>query len=405
MESKLRSNIWKYYAIGFFRFFLICMPVIVPFYQSNGLTLTEVFLLQGAFSATIVLSEIPSGYWADVVGRKKSVVIGTVLFTAGFWIYSFSHGFYGFLVAEIIMGAGAAFVSGADSALVYESLVALNETERYKSIEGKRIAVESFSETDASILGGFVAVYSLRLPFVLEAAVTTFSIFLAISLHEPPREKSAVNGSHVKQLIDIMKFSLHENKKVKWLIIYGSIMGVSTLVLVWLYQPYFKLVGLPIEWFGIAWAGVNLSTGLFSHSAAAIEKKVGGNLSLILLPIIFVAATTILGSFVSVYALGAILLAQFIRGFSRPVLLDYVNRLVESDRRATVLSIKNLIGRLIFVVLSPFIGLICDVLTLPVAIIVWGVIILVSASIAAVCLKKVQAVEEGTSGPVAAKSA
>src|SRR3989338_1957720 len=112
----LESNVWKYYFIEALSGFLLIMPIIVPFYQENGLNVTQLFLIQAAFSIAIVLLEIPSGYFADIYVIKNSIVFGLLVWALGCWIYAFSYSFLGFLISELILGVGVAFVSGANTA-------------------------------------------------------------------------------------------------------------------------------------------------------------------------------------------------------------------------------------------------------------------------------------------------
>ena len=73
----LNSNIWKLYAIKASKWMMLFMPIIWLFYEANGLTIRDLFVIQSIYSVTIVLIEIPSGYIADVFGRKNSMVVGT----------------------------------------------------------------------------------------------------------------------------------------------------------------------------------------------------------------------------------------------------------------------------------------------------------------------------------------
>ncbi|RPI41295.1 MAG: MFS transporter, partial [Bacteroidetes bacterium] len=97
---------------------MLFMPIVVPFYESNGLSMTDIMILQAVYSVAIVILEIPSGYLADVIGRRKTLIMGSVFGTLGFMTYSLSHGFTGFLVAEVILGIGQSCISGADSAML-----------------------------------------------------------------------------------------------------------------------------------------------------------------------------------------------------------------------------------------------------------------------------------------------
>ena len=123
----LQSNITKLYFITALQWFIVLIPVIVLFYQENGLTLQEIFILQAFFSLIIVVFEIPSGYFGDVMSRKYSLLTGSILAFLGYLVYSISYGFWGFLGAEFLLGLGASFISGSDSAMLYDSLVELEK--------------------------------------------------------------------------------------------------------------------------------------------------------------------------------------------------------------------------------------------------------------------------------------
>jgi len=85
------SNIWKLNLIQAFRWFMLIMPVIVLFYKENGLSMQDLMVLQALYSLALVIFEVPSGYFSDSICRRNSLVVGTVLCTFGFVIYSLSH--------------------------------------------------------------------------------------------------------------------------------------------------------------------------------------------------------------------------------------------------------------------------------------------------------------------------
>lgn len=76
------------------RWFLVVMPIITIFYQKHGLSMQEIFLIQSVFSIGVVLFEIPTGYFADVIGRKESLIIGMFLGMIGLALYAFSREFW-----------------------------------------------------------------------------------------------------------------------------------------------------------------------------------------------------------------------------------------------------------------------------------------------------------------------
>ena len=75
-DVQLRSNINRTLAFGFFQVFLVIMPVIVPFFESRGLSMQQIFLLQAVFAVVVLVMEIPSGYAADLLGRRVTLLVG-----------------------------------------------------------------------------------------------------------------------------------------------------------------------------------------------------------------------------------------------------------------------------------------------------------------------------------------
>jgi MFS family permease len=157
LPRSLHPNIFRLYLIKIAKWFMLYMPIVVPFYESNGLSMKDIMVLQAVYSIAIVALEIPSGYMADVIGRKKTLIIGAVFGTIGFTTYSFSHGIAGFLLAEIILGIGQSCVSGADSALLYDSLLERDEEKKYTRFEGRITSLGNIAEAVAGIAGGLLA--------------------------------------------------------------------------------------------------------------------------------------------------------------------------------------------------------------------------------------------------------
>jgi len=377
MESAYLKNIPKLYFISAFRWFLLIMPVIVLFFRENGLTMSEILTLQAVMSITIILFEVPSGYLSDRFGRKNSLIAGTILSSLAFTIYSFSTGFYGFFAAEIVMGISTGFISGTDSALLFDSLLISGESGSYKKMEGRLASIASFSEGFAGILGGFLAVISLRTPLYIETAITFLAIPVAFSIKEPATDLIDRKKANFKEILLIVKYSLHDNIKIKWLILYSALLGAATFHVVWFIQPYFKEVGLPLVLFGAAWAVLQFSVGFFSLSAHSIEAFVGKTGAVFSLIFLASAAYFLVGFISSVWAISFIFIFYFVRGLTVPLFKDYINKLISSDIRATVLSVRSMILRLIFSILGPFAGWLNDIYSLSVALVTSGAIFLI----------------------------
>jgi MFS family permease len=362
----LSKNIRWLYVIKISQWFMVMMPVIVLFYQHNGLTLSQVFILQAVYSITTFAFEVPSGYVADSWGRRNSIIIGSIFTFTAYVIYSFSYGFWAFMLAEIAGGIGLSFVSGADTALLYDSLLAQNKGGDYIKQEGRITSSGNFAEAFAGIIGGFLAVYSLRLPVLMQALAIFVAIPAAFALTEPP-VPNQTRKPGVADILRITKQTLFVNKHLRNTILFSSVLGASTLTMAWMVQPYFKLVNVPLGWYGILWTSLNLGAGLTSLIAYRIERNVTPA-SLIVIFILIEAGGFLVPGFVASYGVIALIgIFYLMRGVANPVLKDYINRSTESDVRATVLSLRNLMIRLLFAIIGPFIGYMNDVINLQMA--------------------------------------
>ena len=129
-RDQASKNVWRYQAFVTLSIMPFMMPVIVLFWEQNGLDMFQIFLLQAIFAVAIVVLEVPTGMVADLIGKRTSLVVSMAVFGAGMAVYALSTSFAGFLVAELFLSLGLSLYSGAGSALLYDSLQVLgNEGE------------------------------------------------------------------------------------------------------------------------------------------------------------------------------------------------------------------------------------------------------------------------------------
>ena len=173
-EHKLQKNIWKFYLYNMLTGMFFAVPVFVLFWQENGLNLTEVMLLQSFFAITTVILEIPTGYFADVYGRTKTLTIAGITGLLAISIYSIGHNFFQFLIAELFFALSISFSSGTKSALVYDTLIELGKENQYKKLWVNLLFYVMMSLALSSIMGGFIGKINLR--YTLYASIPFFAL-------------------------------------------------------------------------------------------------------------------------------------------------------------------------------------------------------------------------------------
>ncbi|MBW2187328.1 MAG: MFS transporter, partial [Deltaproteobacteria bacterium] len=155
--NKIEHNITKIYLIKTARWLMLTTPYLPLFMGENGIDKSSYGLLAAIHALSVILFEIPSGYLADAIGRKKTLIFGSLLGALGYVIYALSFSFSRFLLAMVTLGLGQSLISGSDSAMLYETLMSMKKAGEYSRYEGRIIAFGSLMETIGAPLGGLLA--------------------------------------------------------------------------------------------------------------------------------------------------------------------------------------------------------------------------------------------------------
>lgn len=354
------------------------MPIVVIFYTDCGLNMQEIFILKSIYSIGIVAMELPSGWMADVWGRKKTLILGSILGAAGFAVYSLSHSFLWFILAEIILGVGYSFVSGADSALLYDTLLENNKEKEYVKQEGRITSAGNFAEAIAGVIGGLLAGITLRTPFYFQFLVAAMAIPASWKLIEPTLHKKHLIQKPL-DFINTAYTNLVQNKELMTAILFSSVTGTATLTFAWFVQPYFQAIGMPIEWFGVMWALLNISVAVSSVFAYRIENMLTRKTATIIILVCLTAGFWFSAYFIVWWGIVFLFFFYLARGMATVILKNYVNEHTDSCVRATLLSVRNFLIRINFAIVGPFLGWITDTLSLKWALFTAGTIYFILA--------------------------
>jgi MFS family permease len=361
MRNNIASNLWKIYAYKLLSDFYLIVPILIPYYKSHGLSATQVFLIQAAYALFVLILEIPSGYLADVLGRRATLIVGAAVFPIGLFTYFMGRGFLAFVLAEFIIAVANSMRSGCDSAIIYDTLAELERTEEYTKFEGRSFFYSRLGTSAASIAGGLLALFTLRLPFLINIMTASLMLPVALSLIEP-RRKKLESGNPLKDILRISRFSL-AHKDLRLYIFMGALIMSTGIIGLWSFFLYYRDLGISVGVVGVLFALFQLSSALGSRQAHKAARSLGEHKTLmvvLILPITLI----LLGFFKTLVLIPLIILYAFAWGLSYPVILTALNRFITSDVRATVLSVANMTGSLAYVILAPVFGRIVDATSL-----------------------------------------
>lgn len=362
----LLSIMTFFYSLTFYT------TVFTLFLLERGLNYTEIFLLESILSASIFLFEIPSGVLADRFGRKKIIVFSVLMFAISTYIVAISHSFLWFIVESVLYGIGVAAMSGADSALIYESL----QNKSKKALSDHSFSLISSSASLAMIvslpLGGIMAANSLELPVYITCISLTVAVFVTLFIKET---NSVSKEKKVKKSI---RHSLgYVFKEHPFLFYFQCIQSVASgfiFSLWYLNQPLFLEYKIELKFFGWIMLAVNLCITLVVLIAPAIRKKMG-SMMVFFLTILLPGVSFILISLQPGWIIGLILfgLAFTVHSINGPIYRSFVNEQIPDRDRATTLSIISFVGSVVGMVIKPVVGFIADI-SLDLTFLVMGVV-------------------------------
>lgn len=333
--------------------FIAVIPVLVLWYEAHGLSAPRLFLVQAVFAAATVALEVPSGFLADAAGRRRTLVVGAVFFPAGFALYRFGGSFEAFVAAEVTFAVGLSLQSGCLSALLFDTLAALDRREEYQGREGRMAGLTRLGALVASLLGGVLAMRSLALPFDFDLATHLLLLPIALLLFEPARERPMLRKAWGEIVAVTRHCFIHP--ELRRLIVAAAALGSVALTTLWASFLSFAEWRIPVGWFGVLFASLQLGGVAGGWASEKLRRKLGRGpfLALLLLPAPLLLALAVGGGRAGVLAFPAI---TFAWNAGLPFFFDRLNQLTESRVRATVLSVANMVSRLSFVVLGPIFG-------------------------------------------------
>ncbi len=352
---------------------MVIVPVIVPFFASKGLSLAEIFYLQAVFATTIVLLEAPSGYFADIFGRRNALLIGSVIHGSGYFLLNFADDFFSLMIFEITLGAGASLLSGADLALLYDTqkALAVEESEEHSTGIAHIGITKCVAEALGALLGGALALYSFDLMVLAQSASAWLCLVFALFIVEPPYRRSEDTADRVR-IIEILKHLLHSDPVLRQIVIAIPLYSLATFNAIWLIQPYWEAQGLSLAVFGVLWCVQSLTAAAATRFGFAIERRFGATTALIIIGLLPIFAHFGMAMFEGWPGIAIALLLFTGRGLKQVILVNALNRRVPSEFRATANSITSFLFRLAFIVSGPVVGYVAELQGLEVALYLLG---------------------------------
>jgi MFS family permease len=344
------------------------------FLLDAGLSNTEAFAANAFFTAGMVIFEVPTGVVADMWGRRMSYLLGaatlllsTLLYLA---MWRTQAPLWGWAIASVLIGLGFTFFSGATEAWLVDALAFSGFKENLESVLARGQVIGGAAMLAGSVAGGFIAqMTDLGVPYIVRSVLLGFTLAAAFVWMKdlgfaPDRSKGPLD--EVRRVLRSSLDNGWRNPPVRWLMLAALCAGGVDIFAFYALQPYLLQLYGDERAFGIAGlaaaivAGTEMLAGLIAPRLRRLFSR--RTHVLIVTSLIGIAGLALIG-WTSTFWVAIVLLVIWGLTFSlgMPIRQAYLNGIIPSEQRATVLSFDNLMGSAGGVAAQPVLGRVADV--------------------------------------------
>jgi MFS family permease len=364
--NEYKSNLWKFYLASILSGFAVFYNgVDTLFYRHFDLSFEQIGFLVSASLTAILVFEIPTGAFADLYGKKTSILIGSFFILTGLGFLAFGSEFVTFVIGFILIGIGRAFRSGAENALLYDWLSSVEKEQEYiqhqSRLRAAFVAIDIISGSAGFLLFGL----NVRIPFIISFVSMALVILVQFTLKDIRQQADHRENAlavHINQIKEGL-FIVSRSSNIMWLIGFTLIYSIANMF----FSNSLNLAFLrevkgfttnQLALMGLLWNMIQTAS-LFAVSQ--LERRLGPSASM--LAIVIVTPLFFLGLLLSSnFVVSSIIIGLYYSSMSfREVIIDtYLNTRISSQYRATVLSIVSMVISSLAIFALPALGTIVD---------------------------------------------
>jgi MFS family permease len=328
-------------------------------YMSQSLSLDQVIELSAVYYLSVFLLEVPSGYFSDRIGRRRTLLIAAAALISSYCCFIVGAGYWWFAAGQFLLAMGIAMQSGTDTAFHYDSLKALGREAEYASREAKAEQWGLVMLAIATLSGGVLGLLDLRLAYVFSLLSATGMAFLVWRMVEPQHadESTAIPQSFTRVVWDCC-LRLRD-PVLGWVFLVVILLYAMAHIVYEFYQPYIMLLQLSLleaSAYAPLISGIVISVSMFggaigARASIAWQEKLGliGVLAVAMLIQLGIVAAMAIA--VSPIVLALVCLRNFPMSLVHAPVRAAIAPRIERRQRATYLSLQGLAERLFFAVL------------------------------------------------------
>jgi MFS family permease len=357
MNERTPEDILTYntrlYGIGeFLRAFQLWIPIWVA-YELRYITLGQLPIIEAVSNGMQLVLELPTGAFADMIGKKISMLIGVVISTIGVIIFYYARSFQGFLVYALFFGIGASLYSGASEAFLYDSAIEAGREKDFGKSYAKVGMYSQISLAVATLLGGILSLWSYDIPIIVTAIAIGASTIAILLYREPYKEeKKFTILTHAAKMRDGFLELFRTTSTTLMSAFYIAVGGITWVCALMFNTTMLTTIGHSTLQIGIFYFIARIINSVLLFKVFHIEHLMTKRRAVLLFPIIMLVGL-LPGLWLSKWwVMASVWLVLFSTTARWVLLAPYTNAEFDSKKRATALSALSMSIGIIYVVVA-----------------------------------------------------
>ena len=398
MDNKVMNHLKRNVKLDYISTFITNLnmqsSIWVLYLAYCGLSLAQIGLVEGIYHATSILFEIPSGALADLLGRKRCMILSRICIAISCMIMLFAKGFWFFALSFVIQALGNNLNSGSEEALIYDSMKYTGQEDQYINVYGKINFIIEVSQGIATVTGGILAEFSYYWCYSACLIIAALALIPVAFMAEVPLSISSDNDCtknsyshsalcsqesirqmvtfHFKTCFQILKSDIRILKIITY---YSTVFASETLLFFYSQQYYFEMGYNKIQI-----SLILLIAGVLSCAGAVASEKLfrrfGEKTAFI--GTLAIAIAFVGYGFQNIFlSITVFCIAGFFNSVLYPVQSELLNRLIPSKQRATLISVNSMFFSIAMILLFPLAGMLADKCGLTAVFVGIGVVLLI----------------------------
>ncbi len=354
--------------------------IIIYLTTVKGFSLLEIGIMEGMYHVSSFLMEIPTGAVADVWGRKLSRISGRFLGIGALLIALYGDTMLVQTLGFMLIALSNNLESGAGDALLYDTLAASGDTDIYMGVAGKQELMFQVASIAAFLAGGVLAGISYPLTFGLSVVSYLIAIVTALFFTEVTIEKREAFSRSLKheltKYLEHIASSIrvfHKDVRVLYLMLIEEVFLTVIVVSFFYLQSYWTEAGFSEKTITTVFAVKAVLGGIGAYRSSVIERRIGKKWTFLI--ILATPVIALWGIALTPYSFFFYILLGPVEGYLIATMGTYINHLITSKERATVLSMQSMIFSIIMILIFPAFGAVADIFSAALAFKILAVII------------------------------